>query len=150
MKAKNHGKHNKKNSLEKDILDQLEKNNRRLDVLKHEMQKRKIQLQTIQNAPTVPLPLALKKSALNKNTGNSLEREGKKDSQDTSLLDTGILRVVVVDPATKAEVKKAIYITENQSTVEVIEMILNKANLSGLPNEFQLSYKTPSQGIKNY
>jgi hypothetical protein len=68
---------------------------------------------------------------------------------DKNIADTGLLRVTIIDPVTNSELKKAVYIQENQSTVEVIEMILNKANLNGTPASFKLSYKDPRNGTRD-
>ena len=146
VKAKKIGRNKQKTAMEKDIILQLEKNNKRLELLKHEMQKRKVQLQTAQLSVTASSVTTgqTKKSPIGRLT--QLDNKHSGSNTDTSMLDTGILRVVVVDPITKAEFKKAIYITENQSTVEVIEMILTKSNVAGTPNEYELSYKTPEGG----
>lgn len=133
-KAASSPKKAKKSALEKDIVTQLEKNSKRLDVLKHEMQKRKVQLQTMQLAAAAPSPIK-----------KALPLPSVTDLFDG--LDTGLLRVLVVDPVTKVEFKKAIYITENQSTVEVIVMVLDKSNLNGMPNDFQLSYRHPDKEL---
>jgi hypothetical protein len=147
VKAKKIGKSKQKTAAEKDIILQLEKNNKRLEVLKHEMQKRKVQLQSAQLSAVAAPVIAgqAKKGPLSK-LAHGLENKRTNSNTDTSMLDTGILRVVVVDPITKSEFKKAIYITENQSTVEVIEMILTKSNVAGTPNDYELSFKTPEGG----
>nr|KAJ3422981.1 Rho guanine nucleotide exchange factor 3 [Polyrhizophydium stewartii] len=92
------GKIKNKKGPEQDVHSQLERNTKKLEALKHEMQ----------------------------------------NTED--LQDGGLIRVLIEDPATKTESKKAIYIRENQSTIEVIERILEKANLPGIPTDFQLTY----------
>jgi hypothetical protein len=131
----------KKGVLENDIIIQLEKSTKRLDVLKHEIQKRKIQLQTMQ--------LALASILSRECTGNSKSRRHNPNGPPSSepIIDTGLLRVVVIDPVTKLESKKIVYIKENQSTVEVIETVLNKFNISGAPNNFDLSYAEEKGGL---
>lgn len=140
VKAKKVERSSKKSSVEKDILVQLDKNNKRLDILKHEMQKRKVQLQTAQISID-------RGGSLKKGLVYGIEKKTT-SSNNADVIDTGILRVVYVDPVTRAEFKKVVYITENQSTVEVIEMILNKANLLGSPNEYNLLYR-PTDGGKH-
>ncbi|KAI8898381.1 hypothetical protein BC833DRAFT_620385 [Globomyces pollinis-pini] len=140
------GWQNKKTAAEKDIAFQLEKNNKRLEVLKHEMQKRMVQLQSMQVVATVPLKDT---PEVQTNVGMSNRVTGSGSVQnlnDPDLMDTGLIRVLVVDTVTKTESKKAIYISQNKSTIEVIEIILNKSNLPGLPIEFQLSYISPENG----
>ncbi|KAJ3305041.1 Intersectin-2 [Kappamyces sp. JEL0829] len=147
VKAKKISKASKKNVAENDILAQLEKNTKRLDVLKHEMQKRKVQLQTMQltlAATPAPRHVLSKKGSSNKFGADLVSASATSEP----IIDTGLLRVVVIDPNTKLEFKKAIYVTENQSTVEVIEMILNKFNLPGTPNEFALLYSSSEGGTK--
>lgn len=142
----------KSKSKQKDagISSQLEKNNKRLDFLKHEIQKRNMQLQALQNSPKAADPIQQKLSRKKLVPKLSSAGIGKAESvTELSGMDTGLLRVVVVDPATKSEFKKAVFITENQSTVEVIEMILSKANFNVVPNQFQLSYKLPDKGKPN-
>jgi hypothetical protein len=132
----------KRSQTEKDIHSQFEKNTKRLEALKHEMQKRTIQLQSLQRSQQDLTDQQNKKKG---HLGASQLKEAGTSSSLTNLplMDTGLLRVTIVDPLTKSEFKKAIYIPENQSTVEVIEMVLNKANLTGAPNSFQLSYTLP-------
>lgn len=148
VKAKAYGipKRAKKSTLERDILIQLEKNKKRLDVLKHEMQKRTVQLHTIQAIP--PLLLGLGKKGVYSSVGTSIGLQTSISTTNISesvVMDTGLLRLLVIDPITKSEFKKAVYITENQSTVEVIVMVLEKSNLLGQPSEFQLSYRLPDE-----
>jgi hypothetical protein len=143
-KAKSEGQQSKSKikKTEKDINTQLEKNNNRLEALKHEMQKRTIQLHALQKVQHDGSDLSKKKAFAQSNENGSTS-----SVTNLPLMDTGLLRVIVVDPITKSEFKKAIYIPENQSTVEVIEMILNKANLSGAPNSYQLTCKMRELGI---
>ena len=62
--------------------------------------------------------------------------------------DGGLIRVIVEDANTKSQYKKAIYVTSNQSTREVIKMILEKSNISGSPSEYELFIPTSENGKK--
>ncbi|KAJ3252436.1 Rho guanine nucleotide exchange factor 26 [Boothiomyces macroporosus] len=130
-KAKYDRRKGKKSAAEKDIIAQLERNNKRLEILKHEMQKRMVQLQKLKTPVTAPLENKANLSA-------SISMNGL---NNPDLSDTGLLKVIVVDSETKSEYKKAIYISENKSTVQVIEMILEKSNINGKAEDFQLTYK---------
>ncbi|KAJ1345087.1 hypothetical protein BSLG_000602 [Batrachochytrium salamandrivorans] len=158
-------------SVEHDVISQLERNTKRLAALKHEMQKRRLQLQNLQATvvPVLPPPTPLELSsdsvkltnddAINVQYGQCLRTShggsaGLSRSMNLATIpaipghlkdtdevqDGGLIRVLIEDPATKTESKKAIYISENQSTIEVIERILEKANLAGIPTAFELSY----------
>ncbi|KAJ3273153.1 hypothetical protein HDV01_004793 [Terramyces sp. JEL0728] len=128
-KAKIDRRKGKRSAAEKDISAQLDKNNKRLEILKHEMQKRMVQLQKLKTPATAPQENKM---------ASSISMNGI-NNQDLS--DTGLLKVIVVDSETKSEYKKAIYISENKSTVQVIEMILEKSNINGKAVDFQLTYK---------
>ena len=104
----------------KDMSSQASQNSKRLELLKHEIQKRQVQIQNLQ------------KNEVKGNLGKSASM--------ANIGDTGLLRVTVIDPETKSELKKALYIQENQSTIEVIQMILTKSNMKGEPSEYQLGY----------
>ncbi|KAI8905600.1 hypothetical protein EDD86DRAFT_249172 [Gorgonomyces haynaldii] len=132
--AKAKGSLRLKKKVDPDISNQLEMSGRRLETLKHEMQKRRIQLQSLQA-----------KNELISQLNNSLS--ASEDTNQPSDNDGGILRVLVEDPQTKIQAKKVIYISNNQSTLEVITTILGKANVSGKPNEFQLSYQLSDHQI---
>ena len=111
----------KKNETDvKDLSSQSTKNSKRLDLLKHEIQKRQVQIQNLQK--------------------NEVKGTLGKSASMANIGDTGLLRVTVIDPETKSELKKALYIQENQSTIEVIQMILSKSNMKGEPAEYQLAY----------
>lgn len=163
VKTKKPSKAGKRTPFEIDVAAQLEKNIKRLDGLKHEMQKRTIQLQNmqVQAALSASTPIILeqessdsdlerpksvmKKLILSKSLGTLNSITTDNDSQDT-----GLLRVVIIDSITKSQIKKAVYITKNQSTLEVIEVILQKSNLSGIPLEYSLFYKDPNSGKKRF
>ena len=109
----------KKFNPDNEFAFQLEKSNKKLELLKHEMQKRSIQLQSLQVQH------------------DSVTDVSEIDSQEQ---DTGLLRVTVQDPVTHTQVKKVIFIEANQSTLEVIEKVLNKLTIGGIPSEFELHY----------
>lgn len=145
MKAKKPAKiGSKKSPFDIDIAAQLEKNTKRLDGLKNEIQKRAIQLQNIQarsalssvNLPEEATTIEYDRSRTmvmgSLNDGNAIE--------------TGLLRVVVIDPITKLQFKKAVHITENQSTADVIDLILSKSNIAENASKFTLSYKDSKNG----
>ncbi|EGF78547.1 hypothetical protein BATDEDRAFT_90488 [Batrachochytrium dendrobatidis JAM81] len=165
----------KPTSIEQEVTSQLERNTKRLAALKHEIQKRHLQLQNLQSivVATASSTHSDSISELSKtisccdlsnqngivNASNNSISGGMRslnasyNPQSTSRLahtdemhDGGLIRVLIQDPSTKTESKKAIYIGENQSTVEVIERILEKANLPGIPTEFELSYTRPDGG----
>ena len=115
-----YGSGKKKETEVKDMTSQSSKNSKRLDLLKHEIQKRQVQIQNLQK--------------------NEVKGTLGKSSSMANIGDTGLLRVTVIDPETKSELKKALYIQENQSTLEVIQMILTKSNMKGEPSEYQLAY----------
>ena len=68
--------------------------------------------------------------------------ESKNDENDG-----GLLRVIAMDPDSKLETKKAIYILNSQSTESVIQTILLKANIPGSIQDFNLSYLDMEQNI---
>lgn len=139
----------KKNVKTTDLSAQLAKNTKRLDSLKHEMQKRTVQLQNMQ-AQSAAQNNAKLQSESRVNSSASLLKRSKsvkpimaQADYNEIMDDTGLLRVVVIDPLTKLQFKKAVYISENQSTLEVIEVVLKKSNLLGNPSDFTLSYQNP-------
>lgn len=122
-RAKSKKKKGKKSKDQDEVDYQLVKNNKKLAILKHELQKRTAQLQVLQQEEA--------------QRSNSNSERGKTEEVSE---DTGLLRVSVTDPITKSVFKKALHIKENQSTIEVIQFILDKSNINGMPTEFQLSY----------
>ena len=104
-----------------DVFHQLEKSERRLEAFKHEIQKRRVQLQ-------------------------SVLLDSPKSSRVLLATDGGLLRVLVEDPVTQIQAKKVVYIANNQSTLEVIGIILDKSNLKGKPTEYQLCYMGCDRG----
>ncbi|KAL2920040.1 hypothetical protein HK105_200106 [Polyrhizophydium stewartii] len=166
------GKIKNKKGPEQDVHSQLERNTKKLEALKHEMQKCRLQLQSLQTAATAaaaatasaaaaaaaPAASTAAPSAAPVEPTQESERSheappvrvgaatvvpmsnSSRLGSTEDLQDGGLIRVLIEDPATKTESKKAIYIRENQSTIEVIERILEKANLPGIPTDFQLTY----------
>lgn len=143
-------KKSKKSTDPNDIDLQLGRTSKRLEILKHEIQKRNKQLQILQTADVVNMPQGLNVQ-MGRDANILLKRasstQGNNNIIDNETLDTGVLHVIVTDPITNSEFKKAVYIDENRSTIEVIETILNKSNIPGIPSNFQLLYKVPETGI---
>jgi hypothetical protein len=141
----------KKSTAPDDMDLQLIRNYKRLEILKHEIQKRNKQLQILQAADVGKSPQGLNGQA-GKGASGSLNVSSAQGvnilkNSNSEIQDTGVLHVIVTDPITNSEFKKAVYIGENRSTIEVIETILNKSNIPGIPSNFQLLYKVPETGI---
>ncbi|KAI8917968.1 hypothetical protein BC831DRAFT_406839 [Entophlyctis helioformis] len=158
------GKSGKKSQQEMDVTSQLDRNSKRLEMLKHELQKRRLQMQSLQQQANAQEALQQAQD-LERNAGSD-SANGSRSAISASLLalsssslygtwqpntggsaedlqDGGLIRVAIEDPTTKMQSKKAIYIKENQSTLEVITRIMEKANLTGSPNDFVLVYAGP-------
>lgn len=159
IKAKGISNIKKKKNLPADaeVLTQLEKSTNRLDFLKHEMQKRRIQLQTLQDKHDAAFEEMLEvpfKRGTRLRKGNSVGDINMMNSQDLGKgtdselqddRDGGLIRVLAEDEFTKTQSKKAIFISHNQSTVEVIATILQKMNIPGIPSNYSLGYINAEQ-----
>jgi Ras association (RalGDS/AF-6) domain len=159
IKVKNISRANKKKQAsDMDVLLQLEKSNTRLEVLKHEMQKRRVQLQAMQakhdaafeelmERPLKRGEQTRRNNVSNNSHGNlelnpsvSGEITKPRDSELHDDRDGGLIRVLAEDDILKTQTKKAIYISNNQSTKEVICTIMQKMNIPGPSDDYTLSY----------
>jgi hypothetical protein len=118
-------KNKKKSAADATVCMQLNKSAEKLEVLRNEMQKRRSQLQDIHAKESLNMITAEKESEYDNITNNG---------------DGGIITVVSEDESTKTVTKKSIFITNDQSTREVIQSIVEKMNLSSDPGDYSLSY----------
>jgi hypothetical protein len=145
---------------EADIMLQLSRSSKRLQVLKHEMQKRKLQLQNLQ----------VKLDEEGQKNGKSFTRDSVKVStvlrtpMNSSYMSAsympslpslnsglthisgqvnerdGIIRVSMQDAANKTDAIKTIFLTSEDTSSVVISMILQKFNVQGDRSEYALGF----------
>ncbi|KAJ3386906.1 hypothetical protein HDU92_002209 [Lobulomyces angularis] len=128
VSAKGNLKKGKKNAVDNDTVLQMESSVKKMEVLKHELQKCQVQLSSLHSSsPSEPeLPLQI---------------QTKVDDTDPSLNKDDVVKVVTIDPKTKSECTKAFFITSTTSVRCIITKALEKFVLKGTEEDYLLTYK---------
>lgn len=115
-----------------EVCDQLESSTKRLQVLQHEMQKRRIQLQDIQE---------------NIDNGQNVNQASGPLTATGSDEGGDLIRVIFENSVTRMEITKSVFIRRHETASEVIATVLNKANIPESIASFSLSYKKAASSI---
>lgn len=134
----------KKSAQDADVLFQLEKSVNRLDALKNEMQKRKVQLQALQAKEDLEF-----NEMINKPPKQGFQkRKIQPHLQPHEIIDQNeqfnqngrFIQVVSDQLGLKTQAKQAVFISQEQSTKSVIQKILQTMNIPGVEADYCLTF----------
>ncbi|KAJ3124415.1 prolactin receptor [Nowakowskiella sp. JEL0407] len=112
---------------EQDMLTQVEKSNHKLEVLKHELQKCRMQLANL--STIVPVETAVSSEMI-----EELDRLRKRD-------ETGeVVRVTTLDPVQKSVATKTFFVTPTTTVRQIVGKALEKFVLPGKEEDYEFTY----------
>ncbi|KAJ3090610.1 Rho guanine nucleotide exchange factor (GEF) 17 [Quaeritorhiza haematococci] len=132
----------KRNAAENDMLSQIEKSNKKLDVLKHELQKCRLQLAAIQAAASAAgTLLQLDASSSTQKPQSTVELASSvHDLRSPDSQKADLVKVSIFDAVMKSESTKAFYITSETSIRNLINLCLEKFVLPGSDEDYYMTY----------
>ena len=128
-----------------EVDSQMERSDRKLEALKHELQKCRLQLAALSAAAAAAANIS---AAPRDEVGDAtLGGHRRMGSASTTVLqnisaDGEVVKIVTMDSARKAESTKTFYITSDTTIKQLITMALQKFMFSGNAEDYRLSYKT--------
>ncbi|KAI9098738.1 hypothetical protein DFS34DRAFT_618767 [Phlyctochytrium arcticum] len=137
------GKASKKPPMLVELDSQMERSNKKLDVLKHELQRCRLQLAALSAAAAAAAhnPSLLDGSMQDSPAERELQRVPS--TVTATALDTNegeVVRVVTFDSARKSESTKTFFITQETTSHQLIRLALEKFVLPGSDGDYYLSY----------
>ncbi|KAI8816965.1 uncharacterized protein EV422DRAFT_267552 [Fimicolochytrium jonesii] len=138
------GKSSKK-PMPVEVDSQMERSDRKLEALKHELQKCRLQLAALSAAAAAAANIS---AAPRDEVGDAtLGGHRRMGSASTTVLqnisaDGEVVKIVTMDSARKAESTKTFYVTTDTTIKQLITMALQKFMFSGNAEDYRLSYKT--------
>ncbi|KAI9004057.1 hypothetical protein BC832DRAFT_69814 [Gaertneriomyces semiglobifer] len=135
-KQESSSKSSKKQQIPPDMDSQIERVTKKLERLKHEMQKCRLQ--------SAALAAAAHATEVRREAESKHQRGPSTSNKYADETNEGeVIKVVTMDSAMKAESTKLVFITPHTTVKDVITLSLQKFNLPGNADDYLMSYTTP-------
>ncbi|TPX54814.1 hypothetical protein PhCBS80983_g05728 [Powellomyces hirtus] len=133
-----------------EVDSQMERSGKKLEVLKHELQKCRLQLAALSAAAAAAATAALRSADCSPAKASASGGSGHQRMPSTASAilqdidrDGDVVKIVTMDAAQKAESTKSFYVTSETLVKQLIIMALEKFMLPGNNEDYFLSYTSP-------
>lgn len=130
----------KKNN-DTDTSKQLETSTKKMDILKHELQKCQIQLAALHAA------VAAEKKKYETSEGEVISSEPISPEKTSSSRPSEVMKLTAIDPVTKTESIKTFVVTDEMTVRQIVSKAIEKFVLEGIDEDYQITYKSEDADI---